>query len=162
MLTINLKERFRNKTFLLAMIGAVVLLIQQLGFKDLIPSNYADIVNSILTLLTMIGIVVDTSTKGVSDQITTNITGQSVNKVETVQAEASTTAINSDVSENSQDYSSNTAPISSEKESETSDAAATQSSTLLDANTALQQENLDLKATITQIQSVVANNATTV
>ena len=27
------------------MVGAIVLLIQQLGFKDLIPNNYSDIVN---------------------------------------------------------------------------------------------------------------------
>lgn len=77
MLTINLKSRFRNKAFLLAMVGAIVLLIQQLGFKDIIPSNYADIVNSILTILTMLGIVVDTSTSGLSDQVivTTETTG---------------------------------------------------------------------------------------
>lgn len=77
MLTINLKSRFRNKAFLLSMIGAIVLLIQQLGFKEIIPSNYADVVNSILTILTMVGIVIDTSTRGLSDQgvATTETTG---------------------------------------------------------------------------------------
>jgi uncharacterized membrane protein len=47
------------------MLGAIVLLIQQLGFKNLIPSNLSDIINTILSILVMLGIVVDTSTKGV-------------------------------------------------------------------------------------------------
>lgn len=64
----NLKTRFRNKTFLLSMIGAIVLLVQQLGFKDFIPANYADIVNSILAILTMLGIVIDPTTEGILDK----------------------------------------------------------------------------------------------
>lgn len=66
-LNIDLKARLRNKAFLVAMISAIALLIQQLGFKDLIPENYKDVVNSILSILTMLGIVVDTSTEGISD-----------------------------------------------------------------------------------------------
>lgn len=73
MLTINLKARLRNKAFWVGLISAIVLLIQQLGFKDLIPSNYADIVNSILTILAMLGIIIDTSTSGISDQDKTTI-----------------------------------------------------------------------------------------
>ena len=74
MLTLNLdlKNRFRNKAFILSMVGAVVLLIQQLGFT-FIPANYSDVVNSILTILTMIGIVVDPSTSGVSDAVSTTV-----------------------------------------------------------------------------------------
>jgi uncharacterized membrane protein len=49
------------------MVGAIVLLVQQLGFKDLIPSNYADVVNSLLTILTMLGIVNDTKVASNSD-----------------------------------------------------------------------------------------------
>lgn len=64
----NLKTRFRNKAFLLAMVGAVVLLVQQLGFKDFIPANYADIVNSVLAILTMLGIVIDPTTEGIFDK----------------------------------------------------------------------------------------------
>ena len=102
MLTINLKERFRNKTFLLSMIGAIVLLAQQLGSKDLIPSNYADVVNSILTILIMLGIVVDPSTKGISDKVVSNATVQAINKQEETKAEASTISVNNEVTENSQ------------------------------------------------------------
>jgi phi LC3 family holin len=68
MLTIDLKARMRNKAFWVALISAIVLLIQQLGLKDLIPNNYGDIVNSVLTILVMLGIIVDTSTSGISDK----------------------------------------------------------------------------------------------
>lgn len=101
MLTLDIKSRFRNKAFILAMVGAIVLLIQQLGFKNLIPSNYADVANSILTILTMLGIVVDTSTPGVSDQIVSNTTVQDINQTQEVKAEATTTQINNTVTENS-------------------------------------------------------------
>lgn len=68
-MNIDLKARMRNKAFWVALVSAVVLLIQQLGFKNLIPSNYADIVNSILSILVMLGIVVDPSTNGICDAI---------------------------------------------------------------------------------------------
>jgi uncharacterized membrane protein len=84
MLTLDLKARLRNKTFILSMIGAIVLLIQQLGFKDLIPLNWLDIVTTVLSILVMLGIVVDTSTPGVSDKIqpVEEITSDSVESVE--------------------------------------------------------------------------------
>lgn len=112
MLTIDLKSRLRNKTFILAMVGAIVLLVQQLGFKDIIPSNYSEIVNSILTLLTMVGIVVDTSTNGISDPIVATATVQAVNKTNEVKTEGSTTSINNNVTENSQISSSDTSASS--------------------------------------------------
>ena len=43
--------------------------MQQLGL-NIIPNNYTEIVNTILTILTMLGIIVDTSTPGLSDQTT--------------------------------------------------------------------------------------------
>lgn len=104
MLTINLKSRFRNKTFILAMVGAIVLLIQQLGFKDFIPSNWLDIVNTILSILVMLGIVVDTSTPGVSDKVIQDSTVQAIKAAETkeeVKTKASTTSINNEVTEKS-------------------------------------------------------------
>lgn len=67
---VDLKARLKNKTFWVAMISAVVLLLQQLGL-NIIPSNYADIVNTVLSILTMLGIVVDTSTPGLSDKTST-------------------------------------------------------------------------------------------
>lgn len=103
MLTLDLKARLRNKAFVISMVGAIVLLIQQLGFK--IPSNYMEIVNSVLTILTMLGIVVDTSTKGVSDQVisaTTEKAMQAENVEKEVQVKNSTVSVNNVVSENSQ------------------------------------------------------------
>jgi phi LC3 family holin len=64
---LNLKKRFSNKTFCVAFIGAVVLLVQQVGLGQYLPDNLMDIVNSILTLLVMLGIVVDPTTEGISD-----------------------------------------------------------------------------------------------
>jgi phi LC3 family holin len=135
MLTINLKSRFRNKTFILAMVGAIVLLIQQLGFKDIIPSNYADIVNSILTILTMVGIVVDTSTKGISDQVVSTTTVQAVNSAEEVKTEGGTTSINNTVTENSQSGSADASSSSSDREAETKSSVDNSSNVQVSTNT---------------------------
>lgn len=67
-MNINLKARFRNKAFWVSFSSAILLLIQQLGFKHVLPDNIADIVNTILTILTMLGILVDTSTPGIEDK----------------------------------------------------------------------------------------------
>lgn len=173
MLTINLKSRFRNKTFILAMVGAIVLLIQQLGFKDIIPSNYADIVNSVLSILVMLGIVVDTSTKGISDQVISDATVQAVNSAEEVKTESGTTSINNTVTENSQDSSANASISSSEKESETNASvdnssnvqvrtdnsvtnALSDNSTPVIDPVEIQAENEKLKATLASIQSAAS------
>lgn len=62
---INWKLRFTNKTTLLAIISTVILLFQQLGLK--LPSNVSDIVNTVLTLLVLLGVVTDPTTHGISD-----------------------------------------------------------------------------------------------
>ena len=62
---INWKLRFQNKATLLAIASTVILLIQQLGFK--LPDNIADIVNTFLTLLVLLGIINDPTTQGISD-----------------------------------------------------------------------------------------------
>ena len=62
---INWKLRFQNKATLLAIASAVILLIQQLGFK--LPDNIADIVNTFLTLLVLLGVINDPTTEGISD-----------------------------------------------------------------------------------------------
>ncbi|WP_297420974.1 phage holin [Clostridium sp.] len=67
MLTIDIKARLKNKAFWVAMASALALLIQQLGL-NIIPGNFSEIVNTVLTILTMLGILVDTSTPGISDQ----------------------------------------------------------------------------------------------
>ena len=77
MLNINLKARLENKTFWISLVAAIVLLLQQCGFNasQFIPSNYIDIINSVFAILTIAGIVVDTSTPGVSDQVIANSQG---------------------------------------------------------------------------------------
>lgn len=62
---INWKLRFTNKTTLLAIISTVILLAQQLGFE--LPNNISEVVNTILTLLVLLGVVTDPTTHGISD-----------------------------------------------------------------------------------------------
>lgn len=65
MKNINWKLRFKNKATLLAIASTVILLIQQLGFK--LPDNIADVVNTFLTLLVLLGVVNDPTTVGLKD-----------------------------------------------------------------------------------------------
>ena len=65
MKNINWKLRFQNKATLLAIASTVILLIQQLGFK--LPENIADVVNTFLTLLVLVGVINDPTTEGISD-----------------------------------------------------------------------------------------------
>ena len=62
---INWKLRFQNKATLLAIASTVILLAQQLGFK--LPDNIADVVNTFLTLLVLLGVINDPTTGGISD-----------------------------------------------------------------------------------------------
>nr|DAG73985.1 MAG TPA: holin [Caudoviricetes sp.] len=62
---INWKLRFKNKATLLAIAGTLILLAQQLGLK--LPDNIEDVVNTVLTLLVLLGVVNDPTTAGVSD-----------------------------------------------------------------------------------------------
>lgn len=60
------KARFRNKTFWLALISAIVLLTQQLGL-EVFPENIMDIANTALLILVILGVVADPSTQGLLD-----------------------------------------------------------------------------------------------
>lgn len=62
---INWRLRFQNKATLLAIASTVILLVQQLGFK--LPDNIADVVNTFLTLLVLLGVINDPTTEGISD-----------------------------------------------------------------------------------------------
>jgi phi LC3 family holin len=70
---IDFKARLRNKVFWASMAGAIVLLAQQLGL-NIFPSNYTEIVNSALTLLTAVGILVNPTTPGICDQTSADTT----------------------------------------------------------------------------------------
>ena len=65
MKNINWKLRFKNKATLLAIAGTLILLAQQLGLK--LPDNIEDVVNTVLTLLVLLGVINDPTTAGVGD-----------------------------------------------------------------------------------------------
>ena len=64
---IDWKKRFSNKTFLISFSSAVLLLLQQLGLGEFIPTNMSEIINTVLLILTMLGIVIDPATPGLGD-----------------------------------------------------------------------------------------------
>ena len=68
-MNIDFKKRLTNKTWWVSITGALVLLSQQLGLdlSQYIPQNYVDIINTVFLILTLLGITVDTSTDGISD-----------------------------------------------------------------------------------------------
>ena len=71
---INWKVRIKNKAFWLAIIPAVILLIQavaktagiEVNFGEL-QENLLNIVNAVFSVLVILGIVVDPTTHGVND-----------------------------------------------------------------------------------------------
>lgn len=71
---INWKVRLKNKTFWLALIPAVLLLVQvvaavfgyQLDLGDL-GNKLLEVVNAVFAVLTILGIVTDPTTAGVTD-----------------------------------------------------------------------------------------------
>jgi len=71
----NWKTRIKNKTFWLALVPAILLLAQvvavPLGYKfdiDLINKQLLDIVNAAFAVLTIVGIVADPTTAGITDK----------------------------------------------------------------------------------------------
>lgn len=71
---INWKVRLKNKTFWLAIIPAVLLLVQQIVglfgvVIDFTPlqNQLVTIIGTIFSILAILGIIVDPTTKGVSD-----------------------------------------------------------------------------------------------
>lgn len=64
----NWKARFKNKTFILAIASSIILLTQQLGL-DIFPPNFEEILNTILTILVTLGVVVDPTTSGITDEM---------------------------------------------------------------------------------------------
>lgn len=65
-LPMNLKIRMKNKAFWVALVSGLMLLAQQLGL-NIFPENTLDITNTILAILTILGVFVDPTTEGVKD-----------------------------------------------------------------------------------------------
>ena len=73
----NWQTRIKNKTFWLALVPAILLLAQVVavpfGYKfdiDLINKQLLDIVNAAFGVLTIIGVVADPTTAGITDKET--------------------------------------------------------------------------------------------
>ena len=70
---INWKVRFMHKPFLLAMFSLVLLLVQQVGavfgydVTNMMGEQLTAIFHTVLSILVLIGVVVDPTTKGTSD-----------------------------------------------------------------------------------------------
>ena len=71
---INWKVRIKNKSFWLALIPAVLLLIQAVaalfGFEldlDFLSERLLAVINAVFVVLTILGVVVDPTTQGVGD-----------------------------------------------------------------------------------------------
>jgi len=69
---INWKVRFKNKTWLVAFLGAIVAFVyQMLGAFGIVPSvsedNVTQVIGIFINLLVGLGIVVDPTTQGISD-----------------------------------------------------------------------------------------------
>ena len=63
----DLKLRMKNKAFWVALISALALLFQQLNL-NIFPENIMEITNTILYIFTILGIVGDPTTPGISDK----------------------------------------------------------------------------------------------
>lgn len=63
---INWKLRLQSKTFWVALVSALVLLAQQLGFK-VDSEMITNVVNTLCTIGIILGVIVDPTTEGLSD-----------------------------------------------------------------------------------------------
>lgn len=62
---INLKEQIKNKYWWLSVVSAIVMLLQLFGVE--LPSNYNEVINTVLGLLVTLGILNNNSTKGLGE-----------------------------------------------------------------------------------------------
>ena len=70
---INFKIRLQNKTFVIGIISALLILAQQVsglfGFEisEVVSQQILDMSNTVLVILIMLGVVHDPTTKGIKD-----------------------------------------------------------------------------------------------
>lgn len=63
---INWKLRLQSKYFWVALISLIVLLTQQLGF-DIFLKNWEEVLNTVLSILILLGVINDPTTAGLDD-----------------------------------------------------------------------------------------------
>lgn len=97
MLQLNLKARLNNKSFWISLISTIIIFSQQCGFNlsNYIPNNYAEIINTLFILLTILGITIDTSTPGISDQVISQTAIKDITKSDEIKSKNNSTVINS-------------------------------------------------------------------
>ena len=125
MLTMDLKSRalsLKFWVFIIAQIGLIAGYFH-VDITQYIGQDWQTLLGLIFSLLGALGIAVDTSTKGISDQVISNATVKAINQTkEEIKTEGSTTSINNTITQNSQDDSNintNNIANTSDKESET-------------------------------------------
>lgn len=62
----NLKEQIKNKYFWVSVVSLIVLTAQQFNL-DIIPANFQDFANSVLTILVAMGILNNNATNGLGE-----------------------------------------------------------------------------------------------
>ncbi|MCT8978857.1 phage holin [Clostridium sp. CX1] len=63
----NIKKRLQNKAFWVALAAFISLMAKTFNLFT-VPDNYNDLVNTLLGILTMVGIIIDPITPGISDK----------------------------------------------------------------------------------------------
>ena len=63
---LDIKARLRNKYFWVSMLSLVILLLDQLGIK--LPIDINEIGGTILSMVVLLGIIVDNGSEGFSDK----------------------------------------------------------------------------------------------
>lgn len=63
---INWSLRLQSKYFWVALISLIVLLTQQLGF-NIFPKNWEEVLNTVLSILILLGVINDPTTAGLND-----------------------------------------------------------------------------------------------
>lgn len=71
---INWKIRFKNKTFVVTFLTAIVTFVYQiLSMFDVVPlipqDNIVKLITIVVTLLTSLGVIIDPTTEGVNDSL---------------------------------------------------------------------------------------------
>jgi len=63
----NIKARLRNKAFLLSLVAFLVLVIKTFTKIEL-PENFDTLVDMLLTICIGLGVVIDPTTEGITDE----------------------------------------------------------------------------------------------
>lgn len=109
MFIMDLKSRIKNPVWWISLVGAIAIIASYFGYDitKIVGQDWKGLIGAIFSLLTILGITADTSTKGISDKVIQDATVQAINNdngtKEAVQTEATTTSINNKINPNSEE-----------------------------------------------------------